>query len=248
MKIQKRTWIPVLATCLFSLSTLSFSDPVYAKKITSLRQAAKTAQKEVKNSDITEIDRDYKNGQLVYEVTLTKATKEYEITYRASDGKMLEYGWEQYSFKGHSTKKTLSRKKIQNLALKEVSAGKILSLIQKIDDGIPVYKIKLTQNSKKYTLKYHAKTGRLLEYKWASKIFAQRPTENNRYISMTKAKKIALSKVPHATIVKAEFDNDDGVPLYEIEAIKGAMEYDIKIHASSGKILGFDKDYNDDWW
>ena len=65
---------------------------------------------------------------------------------------------------------------------------------------------------------------------------------------MTKAKKIALSKVPHATIVKAEFDNDDGVPLYEIEAIKGAMEYDIKIHASSGKILGFDKDYNDDWW
>ena len=49
MKIQKRTWIPVLATCLISLSTLSFSDPVYAKKITSLRQAAKTAQKEEGN-------------------------------------------------------------------------------------------------------------------------------------------------------------------------------------------------------
>lgn len=249
-KLTQKSHLTFLAVCLLAIGTLLCSSPVHAKKITSLRQAAKAAQKAVKHADVTELDKDYENGQLIYEVQLMKNTREYEITYRASDGKMLSYGWEKLNFKRYSNKKILSRKKCRTLALNEVPGAKISSLVQKYDNRIPVYKIKLIsgKDQKKYTLKYHARTGKLLEYEWELKASTPKPTNNNRYIGLAKAKKSALSKVPGATIVKAEFDRDDGIPVYEIKLIKGAMEYEITFHAKSGKILEFDKEYNDSWW
>ena len=59
---------------------------------------------------------------------------------------------------------------------------------------------------------------------------------------MEKAKQIALAEVPGATVVKAEFDNDDGVPVYEVELVKDAWEYEFKIHAKTGQILERDQD------
>ena len=35
---------------------------------------------------------------------------------------------------------------------------------------------------------------------------------------------------------------DHGVPVYEVEVIKGELEYEIKIHARTGKILEVDID------
>lgn len=64
-------------------------------------------------------------------------------------------------------------------------------------------------------------------------------------ISKKKAKKIALKKVPGATIVKCQLDYDDGQWKYEIDLYKGDYEYDIEINAYSGSIIKYDKDYND---
>ena len=60
---------------------------------------------------------------------------------------------------------------------------------------------------------------------------------------MQKAQDIALQKVPGATVVKVEYDKEDGV--YEIELKKDGYEYDIKVHAKSGKILEFEKELDD---
>ena len=38
---------------------------------------------------------------------------------------------------------------------------------------------------------------------------------------------------------------DDGIPVYEIEMIKGEYEYELKIHAKTGKILEKEKDWID---
>ena len=40
------------------------------------------------------MDVDYENGGLLYEVTLIKGSREYNLKYRASDGKLMEYEWE----------------------------------------------------------------------------------------------------------------------------------------------------------
>ena len=59
------------------------------------------------------------------------------------------------------------------------------------------------------------------------------------------AKEIALAKVPGAkeeNIVKLELDRNDGRPVYEIEIIYNAMEYEMEISAADGTILEFESE------
>ena len=70
-------------------------------------------------------------------------------------------------------------------------------------------------------------------------------SSSSKYIGVPKAKSIANKKVPGAQVVKVEYDNDDGIPVYEVEMIKGNMEYELKIHAKTGKILEYEQDMLD---
>lgn len=69
-----------------------------------------------------------------------------------------------------------------------------------------VYKVRLRKGDKKYTLEYHASTGKLMEYEW--EIVAQPVTNTNNgntdngYIGENKAKNIALDRVPGAPSCK----------------------------------------------
>lgn len=215
-----------------------------AKKISSFSAAKKAALKKVPSATIKEIDTDMENGKLVYEVELYKKNKEYTLKYRASDGKLMEYGWEiMHPSVTNQNKKNLSRKTIKKKALKQVKKAKVRSIRLKYDDGMAQYKVKLTKGSKKYELVYNSKTGKLLEYEW--EITSTKSASKVKYIGVEKAKSIAQKKAPKATIVKVEFEKDDGVPVYEIEMIEGIYEYDVKIHAKTGKILEFEKEIDD---
>ncbi len=239
MKIRKKVMMFLTMFCLVSVGVLSSSNTVYAKKITSMSQAEAMALKKVKNAVVTELDKDYEKGRIVYEVKLVKGTKEYEITYRASDGKMISYSWEENKIDKTSTKKIMSKSKIKKLAKKKVKGASIVSVEKKRDDGIYVYKVKMKKNNTKYSLEYHARTGKLLEYE---RELVEKSTKNgNSYIGCKKAKQIALKKVPGATVMSVEFEKDDGVPVYEVFMSKKKTSYDIEIHAVTGKILNVEK-------
>ncbi len=45
---------------------------------------------------------------------------------------------------------------------------------------------------------------------------------------------------------KAEFDYDDGRPVYELEFSANGVEYDCDVHAETGKILDYDAERDDD--
>lgn len=66
-------------------------------------------------------------------------------------------------------------------------------------------------------------------------------------ISLEKAKSIVLAKIPGATIIKIHLERDDGIYVYEGEARLGNYEYEFEINASSGVIIGWDKDRIDDY-
>lgn len=251
MKTRKRMLAIFVMFCLVGVGIFSSSVTVQAKKITSMRQVEKLALKKVKNGVITEVSKDYEKGMLVYEIELRKGTKEYDLTYRASDGKLISYGWDELKVDRRSKKKVMSQSKVKKLAKKKVKGAKITELKRKRDNGVIVYQIKLKKGNTKYKLEYHARTGKLLEYEWEMifKPSKKAPT----YIGHEKAKKIALKKVPGAAVLKVEFDIDDGVPVYEVELIRKSYEYEIEIHAKTGKILDFEKkyldydDYDDDY-
>lgn len=214
-----------------------------AKKMSSSSAARKAALKKVPSATVKEIDTDMENGKLVYDVELYKKNKEYTLQYRASDGKLLEYGWEIMNPAVTSqNKKNLSKKTIKKKAKKQVKNGKITSVRLKYDDGMAQYKVKLTKGNKKYELVYNSKTGKLLEYEWE---IVSKKSSSTKYIGVAKAKSIAKKKAPKATIVKVEFEKDDGIPVYEISMIEGIYEYDVEIHAKTGKILKFEKEIDD---
>lgn len=242
MKTGKKIAV-VLAAGIILAGGLAGTDGVSAAKLSSAEQARQKALQKVPNATVTDVDLDRDNGEPVYEIELVKGQKQYDLTYRVSDSKLLEYGWEKIAVSASRTRSLISTEKCRQLAQNKVSKGTITSISQKTDDGVDIYKVKLTAGNKRYTLKYHARTGALIEYKW--ELATASSSSGNSDIGLEKAKQIALNVVPGATIYKAEADTDDGVPVYEIELIKGNYEYEFKIHANTGEILEQEKDRRD---
>ncbi len=240
MKKHRMIMSIFLMLCLVCTNVFCFPSAVSAKEISSIYQAKRLAKAKVKGATVTEIDQDYENGTLVYEVQLIKGKKEYDLVYRASDAKLISYGWEiksMYISKGSGS--IISKSKCKKLAKKQVPGGTITRIVRKYSDGISVYKIVMKKGSKKYELKFHARTGKLLEYDWE---LTTKKTQSTTYIGTEKAKQIALKETGGGHVTKVSFDMDNGVPVYEVEIIKDMYEYDIEIHAKTGKILDFEMD------
>lgn len=209
----------------------------------SLDQVQKAAKKKVPGARIMEVDTDMENGILVYEVELRKGNKEYTLQYRASNGKLVKYEWELNS-RSHTSQsgKNLSKKTIQKKAKRKVKNAAITSTTLTYDDGMAQYKVCLKKGKKSYVLLYHSKNGKLIDYQWK---ISTKTSKSAAYIGTAKAKSIALKKVPGATIIKVEFDKEDGVAVYEVSMVKGIYEYEVTINAKSGKILEYDRDIDD---
>ena len=215
-----------------------------AAGISSANQAREKALKKVPNAVVTDTDLDTENGEQVYEIELVKGSKKYDITYRASDGKMTEYGWGKTTGSPSRNRAGISEEKCRQLALDRVKNATITAVSQKTDDGIDIYKVKMTAGNKRYTLEYHARTGALTEYKWKL-VKTAGSNSQKKDISLEQAKQIALKEVPGAVVYKAEYDIDDGAAVYEIELVSGNYEYEFKIDAGTGTILERDKDLID---
>ena len=55
------------------------------------------------------------------------------------------------------------------------------------------------------------------------------------------------AKVPEDALLRfrLELDVDLGIPKYEVEFVSDGWEYDYEIHAQTGAILSWEKDWND---
>lgn len=231
----------VLALCITSACLTG--NQAEAKQLNSINDAKTEAKKRVSAAQITEAEMDTEKGATVYEVQMVKKNKEYNLKFRASDGKLLEYEWEipntSYSIQN---KANIAKNTIKKKALNVVKKGTVTSTRLTIDDGLAEYKVVVKKDNRQYKLLYNAKNGKLLEYEWKLVSSASSSSKN---IGTKKAQKIALQKVPGATVTKVEYDKDNGVAVYEIELKKDGFEYDIKIDAKSGKILEFEKEMDD---
>ena len=72
------------------------------------------------------------------------------------------------------------------------------------------------------------------------------------HIGEEKAKAIALQdaglSASEVSRIFCKLDYDDGIAEYEVEFWKDSTEYEYDIDASTGKILGYDVDTDNDRW
>ena len=71
--------------------------------------------------------------------------------------------------------------------------------------------------------------------------------ENNKVISLDKAKEIALADAGYeetqVTMSRIRYEWDDGIQIYDVEFYSGGLEYEYEIDAKSGDII--EKDIDD---
>ena len=119
------------------------------------------------------------------------------------------------------------------------------------DDGNITYDIEFYCGSAEYEFEIDATTGNIIEYETDGDGYEGSQHKNSadnsgsKYIGRSRAKEIALAKagLTASQIHDYEIELDDGE--YEIDFKYQNMEYEVDIDAKSGKILKFDKEYDD---
>ena len=133
------------------------------------------------------------------------------------------------------------------------------------DDGRPEYDVDFLYDAMEYDYEIHAETGEILHIEreladhvpsaspnidTVTAVPAQVPSEpvENR-LTGEEARDVALR---HAGLsandvkgLRVEFDYDDGRPEYEVDFHSSGYEYDYEIHAETGEIISWDKEWDD---
>lgn len=130
-----------------------------------------------------------------------------------------------------------------------LSAGKATFLELKLDreDGRMVYEVEFYSGNKEYDYEIDAATGSIVGYDYDIENYTIPSSDNagtssGNYISREKAQQLAQAKAPNATLVKLEFDFDDGRAVYEGELREGRTEYEFEIDAATGNFIKWEQD------
>lgn len=137
--------------------------------------------------------------------------------------------------------KYISKAKAQELALKKVS-GKVIEIDFDNDDRTPHYEIEIKNTKEEVDLEVHAVTGKVTITD-REPIKKQKTAKTTKLITKQKAIELAKAKLNgKGKVTDIELEHDDNLRYYEMELTHDKKEYDVKIHAVTGKILKFERD------
>lgn len=150
---------------------------------------------------------------------------------------------------GYISVEAAKQKALDNAGVKAKDAV-FLKAHYDYDDLVPHYEIKFHANGYEYEYEVKAADGAILDKDVERERTPVKATSDaNDYISADKAKSIAYNhadvKAANVKYAKAELDRDDMVVHYDVEFVSGKYEYEYEINAETGKVIAFDKEFND---
>lgn len=144
-----------------------------------------------------------------------------------------------------TTKGLLSMEEAKAIAVKSVG-GEVTKIELDHEKSGDVYEIELQSDGVEYDLEIHAKTGKVLYTEKEDMDHDEHITSSSEnFITQEAAVEIAM-KQAKGTVTEVELDDEDGRVIYEIEMKDGTYEYDFDIDATSGEVLKFKKERDDD--
>lgn len=201
----------------------------------------KHAKVENKNIVNLEIEYDYENGNMIYDVEFDCNNIEYDYEVDAVSGKILESEIENKNKDSNNNNNTyLSKDKIKEITLKKANVSKYYDydIEFKFKGGTPIYEVEFETDSAEYDIKINAKNGNIIKYEVKNK-----KVDTSKFISKDKAKNIVLNDAKVTEYYDYEIELDDNE--YEISFETREYEYEYKLDARTGKILEKDIDIND---
>ena len=220
-----------------------------------------------------EVEMDYENGHMVYEVEFIWNNTEYDMEIDAKTGAVLttshEYDEEVPKDDISTTPNTqiISADQAKEAAfnhagVKATDATKIQCELDR-DDGVAHYDVEFDANGYEYDYEINANTGAILKSEKerddaavvntvpnTTEPATQTEASAENWIGKDSAQEIALKHadvaVSEAKNLKCEIDRDDGTVHYDVEFDTNGYEYDYEINATTGKILKSTKERDDD--
>ena len=261
-------WKKSLALCLPLTMLLSFGAPALAAESPVTLEQAKSialehAGLEQKSVTFTQAKLEYDDGRKVYEIEFFQGRSEYDYEISYSSGRILDYDYDAQTTLPPASKRKISLEQAKAAALKHAGRKQedVIFVQEELDydDGQAVYELEFYSADAEYDYEVSASTGKILSCDYDAEshipedaaVPSSKPatTASASNITLEQAKAIALKhaglSADQVRFTKAKKDHDDGRTVYEIEFEKGRMEYEYEISVSTGKILEWDKEYDD---
>ncbi len=210
------------------------------------------------------LDRD--DGVTYYDIEFHVGNVEYEYEIHHITGKVLDYDKDIDEDVSITTKKTTTTTKAAERLTEEQAKAKALAHAglkkSKVtftkakldrDDGVTYYDIEFHVGNVEYDYEIDAETGKVLEHDKDVDDDIPVTTKKTTAADRITAKRARAKALAHAGLAsdevvfeKTELDKDDGVTYYDIEFRCGHVEYSYEIHATTGKVLEYDREVDDD--
>ncbi len=230
------------------------------KGLIGLEKAKELAMAQLGIKDAVFNEKEYELDDGVYELEFIADGIEYDYDVDARTGKILERDIERQDKpitkpvttttakpERKTNDKYIGLDKAKELALKEfgVKNAEFNERDTDFDDGL--YELEFVADGVKYECDVDALTGKIYDkdIERFEKTTANTNPKND-YISMEKAKELALKElgIKDAVFKDRDSDLDDGV--YELEFTADGVEYEYDINARTGEIIKKDIDRHDD--
>lgn len=219
-----------IATLMLTL-TLSIMPTHALSKSNALKIARKTLP-----SQGYLIKSEHKKG--LWEFTFKNKNRkiEWEVEVSESAKMALKLEMERKQYEGGRRYKISSAKAKSNV-LKKFKNITVTKVRKTRDDGL-IYRVSFKHKKYTATADVNAQSGKVQGY--TKNFFATKTT--SAIISKDKAVSIAKKRIPNANLRKVKLEVEKGTLVYEVELIKGRIEYEVTINAKTGKIIEVDID------
>ena len=242
------------------------SEKGYIGREAALQAAVNQLQAKPEDISYKEIEMDFDDGVMVYEVEFILDGVEYDFEVDAKTGGVLTGADIRQDNGGTAPPPAADeigadkakQTAFDHAGVKATDARNVKCELDR-DDGTTHYDIEFDAGSYEYDYEIDAATGKVLKSEKdrdEDASAATVPSDNassgvsETLISADKAQKAAFEhagvKAANAKNVKCELDRDDGTTHYDIEFDAGGMEYEYEINAATGKVLKAEKERADD--
>lgn len=203
----------------------------------------------------TEVELDWDDGHLLYEIEFYNNATEYDYEIDAYTGEILSIDYDAESHNhgsggtGHNYP-SITVAEARNIALNhaKLSISDVTFTKTELDrdNGRLIFEIEFYYNGSEYDYEIDAKTGQIISVDYENEGY--RPSPGPDSITLARAKEIALNhagvSASEVTFVKVDLDRDDGRFVYEIDFHHGGKEYEYEIDADTGRIISVEQDNN----
>ena len=217
-------------------------------------QNAAYAHAGVSASQVTvgEVDFDYEDGRMVYEIEFYAGGTEYEYDIDANTGAVVkssqEGGWSggSGSASGGGSSADIGEQAAQKAAFDHAgvtqSQTSNLRTQRDLDDGRLEYDVDFWAGTTEYEYKIDGATGAVLEHEQKTHASGGNTADVGEQAALAAALKHAGVSQDQAYNLEVKRDYDDGRLEYEVEFKSGGYEYEYTVSAADGSILKYERD------